>query len=220
MRVFLIGAAGGVGRRLAALLTKRGDEVSGMHREGSQSATVTAGGATPVIGDLIADSAADLAEKFRGHDAVVFSAGAHGTGLDKTTAIDGDGLRKAVDAAALAGVSRFAVVSVFLEAGRGPDSSAGFEHYMAVKKDADVYLAASDLDWIILRPGQLLDDPGTGSVTAGPAIHYGAVTRDDVAAFLAAVLHEGALSRVIIELTGGGTPVDQAVANLVAGQRA
>jgi uncharacterized protein YbjT (DUF2867 family) len=32
VKVFVIGAAGGVGRRPAGLLTARGDEVTGMHR--------------------------------------------------------------------------------------------------------------------------------------------------------------------------------------------
>ena len=79
--------------------------------------------------------------KFSGHDAVVFSAGAHGTGMDKTTAIDGRGLEKAADAAALVGVTRFVLVSVFPEAGRDRERSEGFEHYMRVKKAADVYLS-------------------------------------------------------------------------------
>jgi len=215
VRVFQIGAAGGVGRRLAALLTARGDEVTGMHRRPEQAGTIAASGATPVVGDLIADSVQDLADAFAGHDAVVFSAGAHGTGSEQTTLIDGVGLQKAADAAALAGVRRFVLVSVFPEAGRGAGAGEGFEHYMRVKKEADVYLVATDLDWVIVRPGTLVDGPGDGRVTAGPAIGYGDVHRDDVAAFIAEALHEPALSRAIVELTDGPTPVADAVARLV-----
>ncbi|WP_306362883.1 NAD(P)-binding oxidoreductase [Nocardia sp. CC227C] len=216
MKVFQIGAAGGVGRRLARLLTDRGDEVSGMYRNPDQVETVRESGATPVPGDLIHDSVDELAEKMAGHDAVVFSAGAHGTGMDQTTAIDGKGLEKAADAAARAGVSRFVLVSVFPEAGRDRETTAGFEHYMRTKKIADAYLTRTELNWLIVRPGTLIDYPGTGRVTAGLAIEYGSVRRDDVAAFLAAVLHEPRLERTLIELTGGQTPVDEAVARLVA----
>ncbi|MFI6865963.1 SDR family oxidoreductase [Nocardia sp. NPDC050406] len=216
MKVFQIGAAGGVGRRLARLLTDRGDEVTGMYRNPDQADTVRESGATPLSGDLIADSVDELAAKLSGHDVVVFSAGAHGTGMDKTTAIDGKGLEKAAEAAARAGVRRFVLVSVFPEAGRDRDTSEGFEHYMRVKKTADVYLTRTDLDWQIIRPGTLLNDPGTGRVTAGLAIEYGSVTRDDVAAFLAAALREPALDRGIIELTGGDTPIPKAVAHLAA----
>lgn len=51
MRVFQIGAAGGVGRRLARLLSERGDEATGMHRSPAQADTIRATGATPVTGD-------------------------------------------------------------------------------------------------------------------------------------------------------------------------
>ncbi|MFG2135070.1 NAD(P)H-binding protein [Streptomyces sp. NPDC048751] len=216
MKVFQIGAAGGVGRRLTQLLTARGDFVTGMHRGPAQGETVRAAGGTPVVGDLITDSVEDLAGKMRGHDAVVFSAGAHGTGQDKTTLIDGRGLQKAADAAALAGAARFVLVSVFPDALRDGTRSEGFEHYIKVKKTADVYLTCTDLDWLIVRPGTLLDTPGTGRVTAGPAVEYGDVHRDDVAAFLNAALHAPALSRVIVELTSGDTPVADAVTRLTA----
>ncbi|TWG07592.1 NAD(P)H-binding protein [Saccharopolyspora dendranthemae] len=51
-----------------------------MHRDPQQAETIAANRATPVAGDLIADSVEELAGKLVGHDAVVFSAGAPGTG--------------------------------------------------------------------------------------------------------------------------------------------
>lgn len=45
-------------------------------------------------------------------DTIVFTAGAGGGGQQATTAIDGDGVVKAIEAAHLAGVTRFALVSV------------------------------------------------------------------------------------------------------------
>ncbi|MEU0808056.1 NAD(P)H-binding protein [Streptomyces sp. NPDC005970] len=216
MKVFQIGAAGGVGRRLAELLTARGDEVTGMHRSPAQADTVRATGAVPLAGDLIEDSVEALAAKLAGHDAVVFSAGAHGTGTDRTTLIDGRGLEKAAEAAERARVRRFVLVSVFPDALRGGGAGEGFEHYIKVKKTADVHLTRTGLDWLIVRPGTLLDTPGTGRVTAGPAVEYGDVHRDDVAAFIDAALHEPALNRAIVELTSGDTPVADAVAALAA----
>ena len=131
--IFQIGAAGGVGRRLTALLTKQGHRVTGMHRAGGQDIVIHEAGGTPVTGDLIDDSVATLAERLAGHDAVVFSAGAHGTGAEMTTAIDGRGLEKAADAAVTSGVRRFVLVSVFMDALRDQPRSEGFEHYMRVK---------------------------------------------------------------------------------------
>ena len=115
MKTFIIGAAGGVGRRLAVLLAGRGEDVTGMHRSPDQADTITATGAVAISGDLIGDSIDDLTAKLTGQDAVVFSAGAHGTGRDKTTLIDGVGVEKTAAAAAAAGVTRFVLVSAFPE---------------------------------------------------------------------------------------------------------
>lgn len=57
---------------------------------------------------------------------------------------------------------------MFPDALRGGEAGEGFEHYINVKKTADVYLTRTDLDWLIVRPGTLLDTPGAGLVTAGP----------------------------------------------------
>ena len=220
MRIFQIGAAGGIGRRLAALLVERGDQVTGMHRRPEQADVITSAGATPVAGDLIEDAVDALADRMRGHDAVVFSAGAHGTGTDQTTLIDGEGLLKAAEAAGRAGVRRFVLVSVFPDAGRDRDTPDSFEHYMRVKKTADVRLTETDLDWVIVRPGTLTDDPGDGRVSAGPALEYGDVSRDNVASFIAAVLTEPDVTRAVVELTDGPVPVADAVRRLAAGRSA
>lgn len=216
MKIFQIGAAGGVGQGLAKLLTQRGDVVTGMHRNPSQAGIISETGATPVLGDLIIDSVDDLAEKFSGHDAVVFSAGAHGTGKEQTSLIDGKGLEKTAEAAQRAGVARFVLVSAFPESERSNGLGEGFEHYMRVKKTADIYLTRTGLDWIIVRPGLLTNEPGNGMVEAGAAIEYGNVRRDNVAAFIDAALHNPSLSRVIVELTDGDTPVAEAVTNVAA----
>lgn len=213
MKVFQVGAAGGIGRLLASRLVRRGDEVVGMHRKPEQAEVISATGSTAVAGDLIADSVEELADKMAGSQAVVFSAGAHGTGMDQTTLIDGKGLEKSIDAALQAGVHRFILVSVFPEAGRTKGLGEAFEHYIRVKKAADATLVLTELDWLIVRPGTLTDEPGDGSVSAGFAIEYGPVKRDNVAAFIEEALHEPHVSRLIVELTDGATPVADAVAH-------
>ncbi len=220
MKVFQIGAAGGIGRRLSTLLAERGDEVTGMHRKPEQAEVIRDSGATPVSGDLIEDGVDALADRMQGHDAVVFSAGAHGTGADQTTLIDGKGLEKAAAAAEQAGARQFVLVSVFPDAGRDLEPSEGFEHYMRVKKSADVHLTQTDLDYIIVRPGTLTDEPAQGSVSAGPALEYGDVSRDNVAAFIAAALAEPGLSRAVVELTDGPVPAEDAVQRLAEGRSA
>lgn len=210
--VFIIGATGNVGRRLIKQLAERGHQPLALHRKAEQSDELKAAGATPVKGDLVETDSKRLAELMQGSDAVVFTAGAGGKGGQQmTNAIDGEGLKLAVDAAQQAAVKRFLLVSAFPEAGRGKAISEGFENYMAVKKQADIYLVASDLDWVILRPGTLLDDKGTGKVTADLAIPYGEVSRDDVAATLAEIIDRPNISRMIIELTEGDKPISEAL---------
>jgi predicted ATPase len=67
----------------------------------------------------------------------------------------------------------------------------------------------------IVRPGGLTDDPGTGKVEVAESLgRYGQVTRDDVAAVLAAGLQEPATERKVFEVLAGDTPIAQALAQL------
>jgi len=210
-KVFIVGGAGKIAIRLSKILAERGHAPSALHRKPEQAATITAQGAAPVLGDLTKLTVDELAGKIAGSDVVVFSAGAGGAGLEVTNAIDGKGLELAVDAAQKAGVKRFLLVSVFPDALRDDERNAGFENYIRVKKQSDVYLAASALDWVIVRPGTLTDDTGTGLISAGAAIPYGEVTRDDVAAFLAELVDHPATNTVILELTSGSTPIQAVI---------
>ena len=213
--VFIVGGSGKVARHLARQLSARGHTARSLHRDAEQADELKELGAVPVYGDLLKLDTAGLAVLMAGSDVVVFSAGAGGKGGEQmTNAIDGDGLELAVAAATAAGIRRFILVSAFPEAGRGKVVSDTFENYMAVKKRADVHLAETDLDWVILRPGTLLDVPGTGNVRAGLAIPYGGIPRDDVAATLLEIIVHPAVNRIIIELTEGDMPVAQAVQQL------
>ncbi|WP_327678402.1 NAD(P)-binding oxidoreductase [Streptomyces sp. NBC_00467] len=152
-----------------------------------------------------------LAEAYGTVDAVVFGAGSNGGSAQDTKAIDGDGVAKAIEAARRAGVSRLALVSVLPESWRERDLGDEVEYYFAVKKQADIALSRSDLDWLILRPSLLVDDPGTGTVSLGRAEFHGQVARADVAATLAALLHEPRIGRQILELNTGSVPIRDAV---------
>jgi uncharacterized protein YbjT (DUF2867 family) len=210
-KIFIIGATGGVGSRLGPMLVAAGHDVTGLHRKPEQATNLENTGITPRLGDIMTMAADDLAELTRDCDVVVFSAGAAGSGLERTTAIDGEGVIKTIHAARTNGIARVYLVSAFMDAGRDQPRKDGFEHYMKVKRQADNALAMSELDWVILRPGTLVSEDGNGLVNAGLAIPYGSVARGNVAKMLAALIDTPAIRREIIELTDGDLPVQDAV---------
>ncbi|WP_443235241.1 NAD(P)H-binding protein [Streptomyces sp. 4N124] len=211
MNVFIIGITGGVGGLLAQKLRSRGAAVHGLVRRDDQQAQVTAQGVNARVGDLASMSADELAAALGDIDVIVFSAGSNGGSREITKAIDGDGVAKAIEAARVAGVDRFVLVSVLPESWRERDLGEEVEYYFAVKKSADIALTRSDLDWLILRPSLLLDEPGIGTVSLGPAEFHGQIARDDVAETLAELLHEPRIGRQILELNTGSTPIRNAV---------
>ncbi|ORE93326.1 SDR family oxidoreductase [Aurantimonas sp. 22II-16-19i] len=217
MKVFIIGIAGGVGRRVAALLAEAGDEPTGLVRRPEQAEALGAKGIRTAPGDLVAMSVDQLAEAMRGCDAVVFSAGAGGKENDEaTTRIDGDGPGKLAAAAKIAGVHRFILVSVFPEAWRERRMDASFEHYMVEKKKAETELVLTGLDWLILRPSALTNDSGTGRVDLGLAKVHVEITRDDVAAVIVGLLRTPGLNRLILEVTGGAVEIGEAIGALAS----
>lgn len=211
MDVFIIGITGGIGGLLAQRLRSRGDAVRGLVRRDDQQTELAARGVDARVGDLSGMTVEELAAAFGDVDAIVFTAGSNGGSAEVTRAVDGEGVAKAIEAARLAGVERFVLVSVLPESWRERDLGDDVEYYFAVKKGADVALSRSDLNWLILRPSLLLDGPGTGTVSLGPAEFHGEIARDDVAATLVELLHEPRIGRQILELNTGPTPTEEAV---------
>ncbi|MBC9734961.1 NAD(P)H-binding protein [Nocardioides sp. zg-578] len=211
MRVFIIGVSGAVGGLLARNLTDRGDEVLGLVRRADQRDRLAARGTVAQVGELADMSAEALAPMLSGVHVTVFAAGSNGGTKKDTSEIDGEGVVKALEATRLADVPRFALLSVLPEAGRGDDLDEDKEFYFAVKKLVDVTVSESYLDWLILRPAMLVDRAGTGTIALGPAQPHDEISREDVAATLAALLHEPLIRRQILELTQGSTPIEAAV---------
>lgn len=192
-------------------LLSKGDTVRGLVRRDEQRADLAARGVDAVVGDLTSLSVEALAAAFDNADVIVFSAGTEGDSMEATKAIDDDGATKVIEATHRAGVGRLAVVSVFPEGWRERNLGDAFEYYFAVKKKVDNRLAQSDLNWLILRPSLLVDDPGTGTISLGPAEFHDQVARADVAETLAELLHEPRISQQILELNAGSTPIRDAV---------
>lgn len=222
MRVVIAGGHGKIGMRLGRLLAGRGDVVAGVVRNPAHAADLEAIGVEPVVLDLEAASVDDVAGALAGADAVVFSAGAGpGSGIARKDTVDRAAAVLLADAAQRAGVRRYLLVSsIGVESVRGhttgPEDEV-FHAYLVAKLAAEEDVRARPLDWTILRPGHLTDDPGTGLVRLAPSVPRGDVTRDDVAAVLVELLDRPGTSGLVLTLVGGGTPVPEAVAAVAAG---
>jgi uncharacterized protein YbjT (DUF2867 family) len=211
--VVIAGGHGQIALRLAKLLSARGDAVRSLIRNPGHEAGVHATGAEPVVADM--EALGDLAEFVDGADAVVFAAGAGpGSGPERKRTVDLGAAVKLLDGARRTGVRRYLMVSAMGAA----DPAAGSEAmrpYLEAKAQADAALAASDLEWTIVRPGGLTDDPGTGLVELAPSLgRRGTITRDDVAAVLVGCLDEPRTVRATFDLLQGETPIAQALAAL------
>jgi uncharacterized protein YbjT (DUF2867 family) len=215
MRVVIAGGHGKIGLRLAALLAARGDIAVGVVRNPDHRADLERAGATPVVLDMESASAAELSEHLEGADAVVFAAGAGpGSGTDRKDSVDRAAAVLLADAAALAGVRRYLLVSsTGVDDPPAPGTDEVWAAYLVAKKAAEDALRETDLDWTIVRPGRLTDDPGTNSVRLEPPpVEPGDVTRDDTAAVLIALLDTPGSGGRVLELREGESDVLEAVA--------
>ncbi len=218
MHVVIAGAHGKIGLRLAALLAGRADVVTGVVRNPDHAGDLERAGATPVVLDLETATADELAAVLEGADAVVFAAGAGpGSGAARKDTVDRAAAIQLADAARIAGVRRYLLVSSpGVDEPPAPERGEVWAAYIAAKKAAEEAIQAADhLDWTILRPGSLSDEPGVGKVLlAPPPVPLAGVTRDDTAAVLVALLDSRGSAGKVLELREGESDVREAVAGV------
>ena len=216
MRVVIAGGHGKIALLLARLLAGRGDQAVGLIRNPAQAADVQQAGAEAVVCDLETASVDDVAALLSGADAVVFAAGAGpGSGVPRKDSVDRGASVLMAAAAGRAGVRRFVQVSSWAPASRpaltvmrsGPPTSTR------------------------RRPPRTICVPGTWTGPScaraasptprhrpgparGPAGSRGTIPRADVAAVIAALLHNPGGRHQTLELVGGDTPIGAAVRSI------
>lgn len=165
--VLVIGGTRATGLEIVRVLRARGDDVVVLVRPSSDAGAAEALGARIVRGDAMnpPDLVAALASVPAGSQfrAVVSTLGA--TSLEGPRP-DFEGNRNAVDAARLAGVERFVLVTV-IGAGESLEAAPAVARYflrnvIPEKTKAEDYLKTSGLDYTIIRPGGLLDKEPQG----------------------------------------------------------
>jgi uncharacterized protein YbjT (DUF2867 family) len=216
MRVVIAGGHGQIALRLTKILSAAGHEVVGLVRNPAHEADVTAAGGAVAVLDLEQTDVEAVADVLAGADVGVFSAGAGaGSGKARKDTVDRGAAVLFAEAAERAGVRRhLQVSSMGIDQVDDLDPDDTFTIYLRAKKAAADDLRSRDLDWTILRPGSLTNDPGTGLVLLAEKTGHGSVPRDDVAAVLAGLCDTPAAIGRTLDLIAGNTPVAEALKNL------
>lgn len=212
MKIFIAGATGRVASFLIEELLADGHElVAGVRNP----ASLEARDGLAVVAMNLRDSVESLADLVQGVDAIYFTAGSRGRDLLQTDAF---GAVKLMQAAELAGVQRFVMLSSF----QATDPSQWeiyqeMDHvdYIIAKFFADNYLIhQTTLDYTILQPTVLVEaEVGDGQVSLGQ-VQAKQNTIPNVAKVLAALVrHPESIGKVLV-MSDGAWGVEEAFENL------
>ena len=210
MQITIFGGHGKIALLLAPLLVDAGHEVRSVIRNPDHLADVEATGAIGVVSSVEEADTTTLTSLLSGSDAVIWSAGAGGSDPARTVAVDQDAAVRSMDAALAAGVRRYVMVSFSGSSTEHhvPEDNA-FRAYQDAKIAADEHLRATDLDWTILSPGTLTDEPGRHAVNPDATFMSGdEASRELVAQVARAVLHDARASRRTLVFGSGDVPLD------------
>lgn len=168
MKLTIFGATGKTGRQLTEQALAAGHEVTAVVRDPAR----LAGLASPRLHVITADvlDPAAIVPAVAGADAVATAIGPRGNG---PTTISQDTARSIIQAMHKAGTQRLLLVSgsVVTDEGEGPVMRyllkplvrrTALRHVSADMRAAEAEVTRSGLDWTIVRPPRLTDQPATG----------------------------------------------------------
>lgn len=211
-KIILFGGHGRVAMLTHHLLLADGHQVTAVIRNPDHAEEVAETGAKPIVADIEQLGTAQLETLIAAHDAVVWSAGAGGGNPERTYAVDRDAAIRTMEAAKLAGVGRYIMVSYFNSSPEhGVDSGNPFYAYAEAKAAADAHLRESGLRWTILGPSTLTFEPGSGHIDTN-ASASARVSRANVARVVMAALDDDRTVHRTINFNDGDVPVAEAVA--------
>lgn len=188
MKLAVFGATGGTGKEIVMQALDAGHEVTVLVRD-SAKLSVSHDKLYLVIGNVL--NPEKVEETLAGSEAVCCSLGNTANNPDFVVS---DGTQNIVKAMSKQGIRRLVVVSALGVGNSREQVTLSFKMMMKTvlrkayedKERQEQFVRESDLDWIIVRPGGLTNNPATGEYTSGldPSIVGGQVSRADVAAFV------------------------------------
>ena len=204
-RILVMGGSQGIGLAVCRAAVAKGHRVRAMSRNGRLPADI-GGDCEAFIGD--ARSADDVIRALTGIDVVVQALGVPPS-LDfilKPVTLFSEATRVLLPAMTKAGVGKLVAVTGF---GAGDSHDAIdilqrlpfrliFKNAYDDKSIHEVLIAASDLEWLIVRPGVLMNCPLSGNykvLTRSSEWRNGIVARADVADFILQRIEANTLNR-------------------------
>lgn len=193
--VLVAGATGQTGRHVLEQARKSGFRVRGLARDVGRARQTVSGDYEWVAGDV--RDPASLGPAMQGVRYVICTIGAtERSGPNSPEFVDYGGVRNLADAAKMAGVEHFVLVS---SAGVGGGGGAfgwilntiAMPGILDWKAKGEQHLRGSGVAYTIVRPGGLTNDPGGKKglrFTQGDTLGGGTIPREDVAALTVGVL--------------------------------
>lgn len=193
-KILVLGATGGTGRLIVSRALRRGHQVTALVRSPEKASELK--GTNLIVGDVRDEKT--LREALKGQDAVVSSLGTPASPFREVTLLS-TATRALVNAMNAEHVSRLVCIT-------GIGDSAGHGGFLfdnvifplllknvyADKNWQEAIVRDSGLDWVLVRPSDLNDKPGRGSIRALTDLsnlHGGSISREDVATFVLDQLH-------------------------------
>lgn len=203
-KVLVAGANGTTGRHIINFLKESSDyQPIAMVRKPEQTDFFEQQNVKTMLADLEDQSSYSLNDI----DDIIFAAGSKGK---KLIAVDQEGVKKLIDAAADANINKFVMLSSM--GADKPSIGGDLEDYLRAKQSADDHLRLSSLNYSIIRPGMLTDEAGTGHIQLNEHLNkQGEISREDVAHTLVAALDKNTLSQQAVEILTGDTPIIKAL---------
>ncbi|MCH8533642.1 MAG: SDR family oxidoreductase [Flavobacteriaceae bacterium] len=207
-KVFIIGANGLTGREVCKILKKSElYKPIAMIRKKEQEEYFKDIGVDCCMGDL----EKDFSEALKGMSRLIFAAGSGSkTGSEKTTSVDEEGAKKAVDFAEEHQLDKYVMLSSI--GTYEPEKAGELEHYIRAKKAADDYLRNSGLNYTIVQPGGLTNKEATNQIQTAERLNkYGEIPRKDVAKILVKCLDLNIARNKSFEVVSGEVTVEKAL---------
>ena len=189
LKIAVFGATGGTGKEVLSQALSKGHEISALVRDPYRLSQTTPEKVQIVVGDVLNSEV--VIETIQDADAVIVTLGHRADSPENTVS---EGTRNIIRAMEENNLKRLVVVTSL---GVGDSKNqvpfafkiilkTALRKVMADKENQEKAVKESSLDWVIVRPGGLTDDPARGEYTFGTedSIMAGSIPRADLAEFV------------------------------------